>query len=778
MARYDHLQLKRVGEPLARRKVPARGGKKRGQRAAHGKKIKAETEEVIRAFRASTAKDAIDPHLIFKLRLDASIADDEWRKAGLKLLAYQEDSVVILFSDDSELQMFNDRIDKYSAGPPKGQKEEPYAPFIDAISSLEPLHPADRIGPSLRAEGINEPEHFNDDDVYLVDVEIWHLVDESSELTVDRIINHIEPLGAEELSRYTPQAGLLVRVRGPGAAIKALLSRSEIALIDFPPQPDIESGGIPDFAIDDIGEIGRPEPGAVRIGVIDSGVTSQHPLLAQVVVGEFGLDGHPIGDENGHGTGVAAIAAYGDIGAMLEAGAFAPKFEIASARVVDARGKFSDISLAPALIEAAIRRLHDEFGCRVINLSLADPRTQVGRRGTIWSVMLDTLARELDVIIVAAAGNTSATALTEAHGNRVAEVYPNYLVEPANRILDPAGSLNAVTVGSVAHVNGLAAEDGIFIQKIADFEELSPFTRRGPGLRGAIKPDLVDFGGTAIFDGMSQRLRFGRTKPSTGILSLHNIYVDRLFSSFSGTSFAAPLVAYKAAYLLERFPGKSANFVRTLLAISADHPDPSQKQLAEVSVSDRFNLLGYGRSDLEAALFSDDDRVVLTAEEVLEPDKFAVFELPITGEFQTEEGLRFIRIALAYDPPVRRSRKDYAGMSMQFDLIRGSDLETVFGAYRSLAKVEEKPDKLPPKQRIDFVPAIEMRKPGTLQCATFTRRKDMSEYGDTYYLVVRCIGGWAADDVEGLPYTVAVMLRHEAQIKLYERMRVRLGVDE
>ena len=430
--------------------------------------------------------------------------------------------------------------------------------------------------------------------------------------------------------------------------------------------------------------------------------------------------------------------------------------------------------MAPSLIEESIRKLHREYGCRVINVSLADPERPVGRRGTIWSASLDTLARELDIIIVVAAGNTSSDALFKAHGNRIPEIYPAYLLDDANRLLDPSGALNVVSVGSIAHANGLEQDDGVFIRQLARFDEPSPFTRKGPGLRGSIKPDLVDYGGTAVFDGGRQRMVNGRSKPSAGILTLHHEYQERLFSRFSGTSFAAPLVAFKAAFLMEKFPSKSANFIRMLLAQSADHPVASLERWRENELEDIHEVIGYGLSNLEQALFSDDDRVVLTAESSLTPDQFAVFELPIPKEFQRTKGTRSIRVSLAYDPPVRRTRKDYAGIGMQFDLIRDATLDEVYDAYRHIRRDEETPKQLKDRKKIKFHPSTNLRKSCSLQCGTFTRARYMSEFGDTYYLVVRCIAGWAVKDVKAQPFSVSVMMKHEVAIRLYEKVKVKL----
>ena len=84
-----------------------------------------------------------------------------------------------------------------------------------------------------------------------------------------------------------------------------------------------------------------------------------------------------------------------------------------------------------------------------------------------------------------------------------------------------------------------------------------------------IKPDFVDYGGTVVFDGPTQTLKDGSARAAAGVVSLHRGYLERMLTSVSGTSFASPLVAYKAAIIREAFPNASANLVRALLAIAS-----------------------------------------------------------------------------------------------------------------------------------------------------------------------------------------------------------------
>src|ERR1039458_7997215 len=88
-------------------------------------------------------------------------------------------------------------------------------------------------------------------------------------------------------------------------------------------------------------------------------------------------------------------------------------------------------------------------------------------------------------------------------------------------------------------------------------------------------------------------------RPAAGIVTLHHQYVERLFTSQYGTSFASPLVAYKAALLREAFPSATANLVRALLTISATQPHAALSRLSGFDKKDILNVLGYGVADID-----------------------------------------------------------------------------------------------------------------------------------------------------------------------------------
>lgn len=777
MAKYEHLPLRRLEGELQRRKRGGFAGFTKKDYKQHGASIDQKITDAIEAQKKKQKIAEIDPSLILKIKLDAPISEEEWSRVGLSVLATDQDQTLILFADDNELQTFKARVAAYRSGPADGKKNPQYDGFVTAIAELGQIDSIDRIGSVLKHSGITLPAHFSAKDSYLLDVELWQPSPEMAEIFTYRVATKLKDLGGKVISEYRGNAALLLRIEAKGEAIRGILELPEVASIDYPPLPDLPPEDLSEFTVEGLPNVLPPGDGAGAIGIVDSGITSAHPLLETAVIEAFG---QPVeltdADEKGHGTPVSGIAIYGDLRSVLAGGAVAQRFHIASARVVNKHGRFDDKSLVPEQMNAAIRRLH-AAGCTVINISLGDRSRSAANKPSAWAATLDDLARELDLVIVVSAGNSDRAALIHKYGDGIVAAYPEFLHDAGNKIFEPATAINVITVGSIASSNGLSEDDGQFvgIQPIAAAGQPSPFTRIGPGIGGMIKPDLVEFGGTALFDGTIQNLIDGQNRAAAGVISLHNLYLQRLLTSVSGTSFSAPLVAYKAALIREAFPHTTANFTRALLALCAEYPEPAVEALGN-SQEKILDTMGYGHPNIENALSSDDSRVILYREDALAIDKFAIYEIPVPTDFQKIKGRRQIKVSLAYDPPVRHTRLDYAGIEMSFELVRGTSQEEVFDHFRKWEKDEGEPFKVTGSKRCAMKPGSQKREKGSLQCATFHAMTNIERYGDTYFLAVRCEGGWAAIKEQNQRFAVFVELRHEGAIELYQRVQERVRI--
>lgn len=112
-----------------------------------------------------------------------------------------------------------------------------------------------------------------------------------------------------------------------------------------------------------------------------------------------------------HGTMVAGLAAYGDFEVALRDGTSLPQpIRVLAARVLEptshaAGATFPTDRPEHRVIEEAVRELYRR-GAGVINLSFSDRDNYSGPHVDQRTELLDSLARELDLVIVTCAGNT------------------------------------------------------------------------------------------------------------------------------------------------------------------------------------------------------------------------------------------------------------------------------------------------------------------------------------------------------------------------------------
>ncbi|MGY6554566.1 MAG: S8 family peptidase [Wenzhouxiangella sp.] len=750
--------------------TPSRAG-------GYGRQVRQQVEAAVQAQREARLPQLVDPSLILRVRMRGMLLEDDWEALDLTLLSSDEDRNIVLFSSQGNLSAFLQRLEAYDGPVPEGQKSRRYENFVTRIEDVSTLNPRDRLGIRLREAGLTQAEDLVDDEVYTVDVELWDFggrpARERKAQEIELFISHGN---GEVFDVYIGPSITMMRVRAPGQVLRSVLAVPEVAFIDLPPEPDLEASDFVQMTLDEAPEILPPENGAPVIGVLDSGL-NEHPFLDGIVVERTAFPAElGTADVHGHGTRVGGVALFGDLRDRLREGRLQPAGRIVSAKVVQDDGNFYERRTLPRQMREAITQLNRAHNCRLFVVSLGDvrARNEPGRVGP-WAATLDELARELDVLIFVSVGNRPPRGGMSVE--QAVTEYPAYLLEAANRLCEPAGASNVITVGALANGTGLGVqhERDVHIRPITQALEPSPFSRVGPGAGGIQKPDFVDIGGTLVFDAPSASLRSAPNIPEAGVITLNHEFTKQLLTSGRGTSFSAPMLANKAAELLRLFPTASANLIRALLVGAASVPEPCMRRLAGLDVADRLRICGHGMVDMLRAAYSDDHRVVLYAEDRLSINHFAVYRVPVPPEFQGN-GRRTIRVSLAFDPPVRRTRAEYIGTKMNFRLLRGCPAAEVFSHFRARRAEEGDPPSIPDRFRCQLEPGPISRDSQTLQAAAKTYIRDTAQYGDEYFLVVRCVGGWAEPQEVTQKFAVVVELEHQPSIQLFARLRQRIRV--
>lgn len=774
----SHISFRKVNlerpryKPAGRRRPPERDNIEHGQEIGEAAVIlNREFEESVQ-----DTPPEFDPAFIFRLTLDEYVDHEEWRRSGLTLLSEESSKVVVLFSDD-QIEEFQSRIGQYGQEVPENQRSPRYSWIASLTNDMSLWGREDRIGKKLsEIEIVPENE-------YRVDVELWHYrtVEECRE-RLNELRDFTENNNGVFLDHFVGIYLTIARISITGDVLDELLKVGIVQRVDLPPEPVFGIGQLINTPIDDFPTpIEHPPDDAPGICIIDSGINHGHPMLG-LAIGDSRSIPPTIGDaldENGHGTMVAGIALFGNVKECIDKLDFSPELRLYNARVTNKDNRFDDDRLIVNQMNDAIRYFHSEYGCRVFNISLGDPKLIYdGGKPSAWTYILDHLARELDAVIITTSGNIPILGVHGQLADYYNSTYPIYLLEEDSRLLEPGTAVNAITVGSLAHTEQsyLMARyrNDPAIRCIAHVNQPSPFTRRGPGINNSIKPDVCEYGGNATWTGRPSRILDIDAEAS--IVSMNHRHLERLFRVDVGTSFAGPKVAHLAGMILAHYPGISANLVRALIANSSAVPDETIELFEDND--DILKICGYGLPDPNRALYSTGNSVTLIADDRIQLDKLHLYKIPILDEFKNTRGKRQISVSLAFTPPVRHTRKDYLGVKMDYYLFRGLSTEQIINWYAERPQ-DADPESIHTRHRCNMVPSLRRRENNTLQKAVFTasRNPTFTNYeGEELHLLVRCKAGWASpDEYEHLRYGLAVSIEHlEEPIELYDTIQQRI----
>ena len=800
--KHPHLLFQPVHGSFDRRKrtfVPPKAPK-RGGRNQFTKELEEGFAKVLEEAMEQELPKHISPHLVFHIPLAEGVStekiSEKLKSLDITVVSIEPNKAIVAFKDDTDLSKFQSALKVYKKGPPQNRKSTKWDIFeyIEA-KKIRRWSLKDRIGLRLINEIGEGGQNIKSNKLYFLDLELWHTGEtESINTNINEIKKYFQPLSEREkiYDQFIGENICLFRVSALGKNLKNILNFDIIAEVDLPLKPKFDSLKAKNLTIDGV-EHKAPEQNGPKLCVIDSGVNANHPLLRNNVqeTRSFLNNNDDATDEVGHGTAVSSIAIYGDIRNCLEQKKFSSPILLYSARVLNRKNEFDDEQLIPNQIKEVIAFFKKEpYNCRVFNLSVGSnqPAFQKQKiRQTILAETIDILIRELEVILVISSGNNSSVFTQDTNeAERISNnLYKEVLLKDSAKLNDPATSSLAITVGSTAkHINPISststgAQD--ITRPISNrVNEISAFSRVGPGLRQSIKPDFVDYGGNVAFQGYGQHRIISKNNGLSIMLFSHNFVQNKyLFSYDIGTSFSAPLVARKAAvawHSLEQSLKMKIhpNLIKAILGLSAKIQETIKSDFMKNTAHKISHIYGYGQVDEDIARLSSDSSVTLCYQGKIEIDKFLIFELPIVDAFKEEQGKKILSVSLAYDPPVRRRRYDYLGVEMDFDIIRGKTINEIKNAY-SKVKFEEEV-QIEDKFKIKSDEAgKKLQKNSTLQCRKKTMTSIDKCYGETYHLVVRCIKKWTPSDVRHQNFAVAVNLKSKSN-NLYQSVKNRLSI--
>lgn len=786
-----------------------------------------------------------------ELEEGATFSKDEEEKLesfGLKIIDKESKEVQVVFSENIELDIFKSELSSYKNGEIAKTKIKNENIF-SKIKSISEWSKEDRIG--FDYSKIKNKAYI---DVYLWVFESLYMSKSKMKEFESFVKNNGSTVSdfyvgnSVVMARVKNENNIVDKILENSFVYK-VEDISKIN-IDYNGINEIQNINIDDLIYDtsDLNFESSPS-----ICVIDSGIFQQHPLL-QGVIGDSKIfyeedpnTGNSENDYSGHGTKVASICVYGDFSynqefkpdiyvhnAKIHNGSYEHTDDIWKRDIEDNIGHFGwgerfdnwlryqdgEISaeefintyeeekrpflrmsysrsikiyekLIPNQMREIVEYFYTHYNCRIYNLSQGClDSIYNGGKPKAWSCVIDELQNEYDILFVVSAGNYNYE--NDSDYNNILDEYPKYLFNTNNsKIIEPANSVNSITVGSLAISNQIANPNlgSLNIMPITGRKKLSTISRIGPGVLKSIKPDFVAFGGDRglLIDPL------GRANPvnNKGLDKLlFNNNNDGLFCWDTGTSFAAPYISHIAAKILNKYPYVSNNMIRSLIASSSETPDecsfisniedcneefkyrdnPYAKSLLHYST-------GYGLPNLENCISSSKSRVILMCDvkddlDAIAVDQMHIYQIPLPEAFRSARKSKKVTVSLAYNPKVRNTRLDYIGMKLDYKLIKGKSSDEVMNIFKSQKGVSEIPSiegvcKL-------SIPST-LRGNGTLQKSDFTFTRDTGFNNEDLYLVVNCKSNW---DSTPQKYAITVVLEtKDDEINLYDTIKNRLNQD-
>ncbi|WP_194973656.1 S8 family peptidase [Aquiflexum lacus] len=483
-------------------------------------------------------------------------------------------------------------------------------------------------------------------------------------------------------------------------------------------------------------EVGSNNDGInVFVCLFDSGLTHRHPLIEPLVnasnlhawMSDWGVE--DTGADGGHGTGMAALALFGDLTEVLaSSGPIRIIHGIESFKIVQPR-------------VATDKELHGVIyldGLSTVSISNPDAKRifciSVTNDGIINSGRPSSASSTLDRISFGNAFEGAAPQLILVSGGNVGlnnhGDYPdqNYI----QSIQDPGQAYNVLTIGAFTAKDRLSAPGRY--TPIARLGEMSPRNSTS-GMwepQWPNKPDLVLEGGNMVTDGF-----FLSSHDELDPLSIDKNFSARLFRPFGGTSAAVAFASKIAAEILAAYPDFWPETIRGLMVHSAEWTPQMLNGKDINNQGQRRSLLrsiGYGVPNLNRALYSAGNMLTLIAQAYIRPfqlsgnnvryNEYHLYEIPWPTEVlqdQLYDREVTIKVTLSYfiepNPGAREYAKNfsYHSHALDFKLIKQGETPAEFERRVSAAAQMEEDAEVPNLSEEDWTIKERVRSKGSLK---------------------------------------------------------------
>ena len=478
----------------------------------------------------------------------------------------------------------------------------------------------------------------------------------------------------------------------------------------------------------------RPLPtGDPVVAILDGLPLTNHAALqGRLVVDD--PDNHAAAynaGEHRHGTAMASLVAHAEYDG--NEAAIASKVYVRPVMVPgrpDANNRrwetFPESELAVDLIHRAVRRMFEADGTtpaqapsvKVINLSLGDVSQPFDRQLSPWARLLDWLAFNYKVLFIVSAGNPGSEITIPAPPASIAGMSDDDLRSHTlrsiaqqrvqRRLLAPAESINALTVGALHAQAGPLGNAGVLIDPLRGAALPSPAMPVASGFRRSVKPEILVPGGRLHFERPINQPTQGSTvlrttnapaQPGQLVAACHPAGTSNQHAARAcGSSNAAALTTRRAVQMIERLrelqaePGgaaltdaRMAVIVKAMLVHGASwgdfheffdrqlvtpndaaYRDKANKRDSRKVKSECAQFLGYGPADFDRGTVCLDHRVIVLGCGELNAEEGHLYNVPLPPALNAIKVKRRLTVTLAWLTPINPRHRAYRVADLWF----------------------------------------------------------------------------------------------------------------
>lgn len=364
----------------------------------------------------------------------------------------------------------------------------------------------------------------------------------------------------------------------------------------------------------------------VTIGIIDGGISDENAFLKPFIVAREEYVNKAYQNPQ-HATFIASTIQYGN--ALNNIAAAAPsRFKFID--IIAIPNSDEEYGLTDSIAEDDLMEIIEEVmekyarSTKIWNLSLGIEDKPCDGTMSDLGIFLDYIQDKYHVQVFVSSGNINTLPLRNWP--------PQNGMGEHDRLISPADSVRAITVGSVALFD---SDDSI-----VKYNEPSPFSRRGPGANYVVKPDVVDYGGNLSTSYIIDGLGVKGLDPNGNIIE------------GNGTSYSTPRSLQKYASIYDEMVEPDLLLAKAMLIHSARMK--SRELLDEQPNNIKYYGFGIPSANVQDILHCSEDNVTLVfKQKISQGFHLEMYDFPYPKSLiKNNKYIGEIGMTLAYLPPL------------------------------------------------------------------------------------------------------------------------------